>query len=225
MQCYVFMCCVSCHTEVCIKCSKSIYAVAVAHYYYNIVTIQMFINALVCLFLPFCTKQVGEYTWYHILAVDLDTLYNINSTQFPPSTNTKPQHKFPVSLAFRKDPVTNKVVSVIKYMYLEERIPLGPCGQGDFQYWSIAPVLRLTQWALFGELDKVVTVSETRFTGMGGTLEDVLVHLAGIPGETVNVAMFNLFQFTPEPLILSCKISSSGTAILHVSGWVNPTCN
>ena len=36
------------------------------------------------------------------------------------------------------------------------------CGEADFQYWIIAPVLN-NGLVLFGELTKIVPVSETRF--------------------------------------------------------------
>ena len=165
--------------------------------------------------------QITGYTWYHILAVDLDTQYRMNTSQLPPSTNTWPQSSVPYSIAFRKDPITNKVVFAINYTYVGEPLYLGPCGQSDFQYWSIAPLLKGTLWALFGELDKAVTVSETRFTQINGVGSDVTVHLAGVPGETVNVALFNVFG--ASPFIVTCKISSTGTAVLHVEGmWCGP---
>ena len=154
------------------------------------------------------------YTWYHILAVDLDTQYQINASQLPPSTNTKPQSLVPYSIAYRKDPITNEVLFAINYTHVDEPLLLGPCGQGDFQYWSIAPILGYTLWALLGELDKVVTVSEARFTEITGTWREFTVHLAGTPGETVNVALYYVFYI--KPLIVPCKISSSGTAVLHV---------
>ena len=148
--------------------------------------------------------------------MDLDTQYRINSTQLPPSTNIWPQSSVPNSIAYRKDPITNKVVFAINYTTVGEPLLLGPCGQGDFQYWSIAPVLGGTFWALLGELDKVVTVSEMRFTEIAaaGSSRIVTVHLAGTPGETVNVAMYYVWGITP--LIVPCKISSTGTAVLHV---------
>ena len=64
-------------------------------------------------------------------------------------------------------------------------------------------------------------MSETRFTQINGVGSDVTVHLAGVPGETVNVALFNVFG--ASPFIVTCKISSTGTAVLHVEGmWCGP---
>ncbi len=68
-------------------------------------------------------------------------------------------------------------------------------------------------WAILGELEKVVTFSETRFvsiyTGGSGTYG---VSMVGVPGEVVYVTLFK----APTALTAKCVISASGTAQLDV---------
>ena len=43
-------------------------------------------------------------------------------------------------------------------------LPISPCGQWDFQVFTLSPVVQ--GWALLGEPDKWVSVSEARFSDL-----------------------------------------------------------
>jgi len=71
-----------------------------------------------------------------------------------------------------------------------------------------------TGMALLGELNKIVTVSETRFRYISKFGSDCVISLVGAPGEKVEVSVYDTGEKTAK--VVTCNMSSSGTAILHV---------
>merc|ERR1712050_498992 len=67
----------------------------------------------------------------------------------------------------------------------------------DFTFHSIAPVYA-NGWALLGEVDKWIAVSEERFTDVTTIPGSLVVKLRGTPGETVNVAFKEPGTMTPK---------------------------
>ena len=93
-------------------------------------------------------------------------------------------------------------------------ITINTCGRSDFQYWTVAPILEGTGMALLGELNKIVTVSETRFRSISKFGSDHVVSLVGAPGENVELSVYDTQDKTTK--VVACNMSSSGTAILHI---------
>lgn len=96
------------------------------------------------------------------------------------------------------------------------RISIPICGRDDFQYWTIAPVLPYTEAAFIGELDKVVSVSESRVQHIDKVYDGYNIHLIGAPGENVKMSIFR-FLMDKIAYTVTCKISSLGTALLRIT--------
>jgi len=84
----------------------------------------------------------------------------------------------------------------------------------DFTFHSIAPVYS-NGWALLGEPDKWIAVSEERFTDVTELPTALVVNLRGTPGEIVNVAFKVPGSMAPK--VVSCVVPQSGTAKLKSS--------
>ena len=71
-------------------------------------------------------------------------------------------------------------------------------------------------WAILGELNKVIPVSETRFEMFmsENTQQEYFANLRGVPGEEVMVTVFK----EPMSFQVKCVISASGTSFLVVRG-------
>ena len=93
---------------------------------------------------------------------------------------------------------------------------ISKCGKADFQYWNIAPVLD-NGWALLGELNKILPVSETRFLSIeirDPVKQQYLVVLRGVAGETVPVTLYDSKE--KKIMTVSCTVSPAGTAVLLI---------
>ena len=138
--------------------------------------------------------------------------YELVAAALPPSHSLFPKSEFPSSIAFRHD-LTGKVVEVFDFSS-SSSIMINTCGRSDFQYWTIAPTLEGTGMALLGELNKIVTVAETRFRYISKFGSDCVISLVGAPGEKVEVSLYDTGEKTAK--VVTCNMSSSGTATLHV---------
>ncbi len=85
-------------------------------------------------------------------------------------------------------------------------LTISKCGKEDFQYWAIltsipeTPNTRL----LLGELNKIIAVSETRFSNFDGDS----VRVMGVAGEIVHVTVYDLIK--QEFMAIKCTIASNG---------------
>ena len=98
-------------------------------------------------------------------------------------------------------------------------IPLKTCGKWDFQLYAVAPVLP-NGWALLGEPDKWVPVSNERFrdfssSGGGGGDGSSSVTTMGVEGETVSVAWLAPNATTPTTVV--CTIARGSAVSVRVS--------
>lgn len=73
---------------------------------------------------------------------------------------------------------------------------------------------------LLGELNKVVPVSEARFSEIIVTADDAMVRVNGVPTEKVPVSVYSMS--TNKTQVVDCIISTSGVNILSLS---TSTCN
>ena len=105
---------------------------------------------------------MNGWTWYHILAADMVSDYTLVPADLPPSSSTFPASSFPGMLAFTYR-IDGVVTSVTEFSD-EKPLAVPKCGRADFRYWVVAPVIPYLNLALLGDLTKVISVSETRFT-------------------------------------------------------------
>ena len=149
------------------------------------------------------------------MAADLTEDYALTGSELPPS-----RHTFPASamdhVAFQYDVRTGKVFG-IETVSSSTSITLEKCGKNDFKYVVMAPLLQ-GGVALFGELNKFVTVSETRFPSVDHTGERSFATVVGVPSETVTVTVYD----GQNTVTVDCVIGDSGRADLAISK--NPTC-
>jgi hypothetical protein len=152
--------------------------------------------------------EVGPFTWYYILSGKMYSPYTMKSSELPPSMNVKPRTSFPPSLAFTYT-LDGTVQKAMKFTGI---LNIAQCSVTDFQYWSLAPILS-DGWVLLGELNKVLPVSETRFTELITTDGAIhVVYLTGVPGERVTITAYDTNTGNTE--VHNCTISSTGTNLL-----------
>lgn len=154
--------------------------------------------------------QVDMQTWYHILAAEINTEYTLTVADLPPSLSTFPSSSFPTSIAFQYT-LDGTVTTTIEFTSTS-KLMIPKCGKVDFQYWNIAPVFD-NGWALLGELNKIITVSETRFTSIANIGTQSFATLRGVPNEVVVVSLFN--SQDKKVTAVKCIIGQTGTAQLY----------
>ena len=136
----------------------------------------------------------------------------MHARELPPSKNTKPKTSFPKSLAFSYT-LDGKIQ---KAMILSGGLDIPACSVTDFRYWSLAPLLE-NGWALLGELNKVLPVSETRFIDVIKESTDVyMVYLTGVPREMVPITAYDAGSSKAE--VYYCTIGPGGNSILYLPG-------
>lgn len=158
-------------------------------------------------FLSF-SLQVASWTWYYIISGQLSSDYTMSVSELPPSQHTKPKTSFPKSLAFSYT-LDGKVQ---KATVLTDKLSIPACGPTNFQYWVVAPIFS-SGWALLGELNKIVTVSETRFFSFTEVGQEY-VFLSGVPGETVLVTVYN--TNSSQAVVYTCSIGPTGVNMLLI---------
>lgn len=162
-------------------------------------------------------QQVGPFTWYHLLAADLTEDFELTPPELPPSRNAFPASPgFPDFIAYNY--TLDAIVATKTKFGVNDPLTVSACGRTNFQSWNLAPILP-NGLALLGELDKIIPVSEIRFTGTGFYGSDFAVFLVGVPGEAVSVTLYNTTD--SGLIVVKCVISSSGTARLEM---VDPKC-
>jgi hypothetical protein len=156
--------------------------------------------------------EVGSFTWYYIISGTMASTYKMHASELPPSKNTKPKTSFPPSLAFTYT-LDGKVQ---KAMNLTGTLDIAACSVTDFQYWSLAPILE-NGWALLGELNKIIPVSETRFMDLAVESNDISVgYLAGVPGEMVSITAYDTGSGRTE--VYRCTIGADGNSAFYFPG-------
>ena len=96
----------------------------------------------------------------------------------------------------------------------DTKLTISQCGKVDFQYWVIPPSLMSHRLVLFGELNKIVPVSEARFSDIINTVDDVIVRVNGVPTEKVPVTVYSIP--TNKVQVVECIISASGVNALSL---------
>ena len=139
----------------------------------------------------------------------MESPYTMKASELPPSKNTKPRTTFPSSLAF-----TYTLDGVIqKAMNFTGALSIPECSVTDFQYWSLAPIFN-NGWALLGELNKIIPVSETRFIDLTLLRGSYVVYLSGVQGEKVPVTLYDTHN--EKAIVYICVIGPSGGSVLYL---------
>ena len=105
---------------------------------------------------------MNGWTWYHVLAADMADPYTLVPADLPPSSSMFPASGFPRMMAFTYG-IDGAVTSTAEFSAASP-LTVPKCGRGDFRYWLIAPMMENSGMVLLGDLTKVISVSETRFT-------------------------------------------------------------
>ena len=129
--------------------------------------------------------QVSGYVYYYLLAAEIEESYSFTWDQLP--TVTSSAFKAKEYVAYTMDYFHGNVTSVATFS-ASSPISIPVCGETDFKLWILAPVVT-TNIVFLGEMNKVVSVSETRFHDMRVSGTTTTLTVAGSPGETVYVAM------------------------------------
>ena len=148
------------------------------------------------------------------MAAELEADYVLSPAELPPSRGT-----FPASglhhISFKYDVMSGEVFGIEEMS--NKTMTVSKCQKEDFQYIVVAPVLS-NGMAVFGELNKFVTVSQERFPSVDVTGERVFATVVGVPTETVTVTVYTGKTTVP----VNCVIGNSGYADLAISQ--TPTC-
>lgn len=162
-----------------------------------------------CIFL----QQVAGLTWYYVLIADLKKSAYIMGQDLPPSKNYKPRSDFGLFVAARCDLNGNCFDG--QNFTGSSAIRASQTAPQDFQYWIIAPFLPGIGTAVLGELNKVVTMSETRFKDITYSGNEYVFTVAGAPGEVVTLSIFG--YYTRIMTYVSCKVPDAGTVNIHLT--------
>ena len=129
----------------------------------------------------------------------------MSASELPPSHSTFPVTSFPKSIAFQY--ALDKTVTKTADFGSDTKLNVAQCERSDFQYWVIAPYFS-NGYALLGELDKVTSVSEARFSDIVTNGDAVTMEVNGVPTEEVSVTFYNMNS--RKTVVIPCTISDSG---------------
>lgn len=157
------------------------------------------------------SSQVAQWTWYYVIAGELSSNYTMHANELPPSRHTKPRTAFPKSLAF----TYTLDGQVRNTMTFTDTLSFPTTTTTDFHYWGLAPIWN-NGWALLGELNKIIPISETRITNILNVGMDYLVSIAGVQGEKVSITVYDTASSKAE--VYACTISPTGQNTLYLPG-------
>lgn len=162
--------------------------------------------------------QIGLFTWYYIMSGDLSSSYVLTAKELPPSQSTFPASSLPgptVAFQYTLDGVVTNIREFGSQNDFgpDTKLNISQCRKSDFQYWVIPPYM--TPSLLLGELNKIVPVSEARFSDIILSNDDIIVKVSGVPSEKVPVTTYNIS--TSKTQVINCTISMSGVNWLSLS--------
>ena len=117
------------------------------------------------------------------------------ASQLPPSSSIKPKSSLPHYIA-ASTRIGSFPSSVTPVYSNNDVIHLTPCGEKNFSYWTLSPVLPGTSVALFGELDKVLSISEQRFSTIESNENGYVINVRGVKGEYVHLWVYDIVSKT-----------------------------
>lgn len=163
--------------------------------------------------------QIDGYTWYYIFAAELTAPYSLSTSELPPSHTTFPATTLPIpsrmiAFQYTLDGKVTKTLTLFSHGSIT-KLDVPQCGKSDFQYYVFAPCLP-NGVAMLGELTKVITVSETRYSDFRYRSSNTMftVKVSGAPNEVVMTSFY--YQSNGHIETISCYIGSSGMNVLSI---------
>ena len=110
--------------------------------------------------------------------------------------------------------ITNLVLPFLK----DNTLTISKCGRADFQHWAIVTSVSALPNGryLLGELNKIIPVSEMRFSNFDAGV----VRVWGVVGEVVRVSVFDLVG--NKLTAVKCVIGEDGSTTLHMGSTGDP---
>jgi len=114
----------------------------------------------------------------YLFAVNVKAAATVSVTELGYSTDAK--------LRYYEANTTSTIVT------FDSTTPLAipTCEELDFRYYTITPVLA-NGWSFVGEINKWVSASKRRFSGLTSSDAEIRVKATGVSGERVTVAFIN----------------------------------
>lgn len=151
--------------------------------------------------------QLDGHSWFFVMAANLKEDYDLTPGDL---SSINPVNELIVAYQFNISSV--QPTQLVSPAMKNNRLTVSKCGKSDFQYWVIItsrPALPHGR-LLLGELNKIIPVSETRFSNL--TSETVTVH--GVAEEVVIVSVYDMVK--DEVATVSCKIPDSRVSMLYL---------
>lgn len=168
----------------------------------------------------FVSPQIGQFTWYYLFTADLSTPYSLKAKELPPSHSTYPATSLPFPTIAFQYTLDGNITNVTDFgpngsIGPDTSLYISQCSKATFQYWVIPPYFPFG-YTLMGELNKIVPVSEQRFSDITISENIVKIRVRGVPAEKVNVTLYDRAMHKQQ--VVNCIISESGYNWLIVGG-------
>ncbi len=125
-------------------------------------------------------------------------------------------------MAYQYSIATGNITKLTAPYIGDGSLKITKCDKEDFQYWAIVTFMTGTENGRFllGELNKIIAVSETRFSNFDGDS----VRVMGVAGEVVRVTLYDLVK--DQVIAVDCTIGPDGSVWLTMgtSGGPPPVC-
>jgi hypothetical protein len=146
------------------------------------------------------TSTQGPVKVTYLVAVNVKAAVTVSVTELGYDTDAK--------LRYYEANTTSTIVN------FDSSAPLAlpTCGELDFGYYTITPVLA-NGWSFVGETDKWVSASKRRFSGLMSSDDEIRVMATGVSGERVTVAFINTANTVVSGV---CTIGNTNTVEVSV---------
>ena len=153
---------------------------------------------------------MSGHLYYFVLGVNIEDSFTLKLSDLPTPSDVKPSSKY---MAFT--PTFGE--SVAATQNISSSFHISSCGEADYQYWSLAPVVN-TNLTLLGEVGKVVSLSTTRFSSIAysDNNDKITVIITGAQSETVYIAAAVGGDSIADVKYYKCVVGSTGTATLVI---------
>ena len=158
--------------------------------------------------------QIDGFTWYFIFAAELMGPYSLSANELSPSHSTFPATSLPTTAVAFQYTLDGRVTKMVNFGS-DTKLDIAQCDKSDFQYWIIAPYLP-NNLSLLGELTKIITVSETRYSDFRfiSYSNTLMLKVSGAPNEVVMTSFY--YKNTGTTQTISCYIGATGINILSI---------
>ena len=171
--------------------------------------------------LSFAPSEVGKFTWWNILGIEMHDSYVLKIGSIIGQAETG---------SFFMYEIMNHELSAVEFVSSNLTIPI--CGRENYFYRGLVPVQPYPKYTVLGELDKFVPVSPVRFSDVQYEDKEMIMKLNGEVDETVSVTLVRRRDDSGklERKTVSCTVTDNdeassslkkngrrGTCTIHVS--------